>query len=237
MIHPYKILGIIPARKGSKSVPNKHVRNLGNLPLIEYTLVSASESRLLTKIMLTSNDTELIEQVRTFKNIEVPFVRPDELSEDQSPTVPVIQHAIQYYADRGENFDAICLLQPTTPFRSERLIDRAIERFIAARTDSLITVQKIPARFNPNWAFSLSEEQFLSPCVDSNSLIPNRQALPDTYHRDGQIYIATVSLVQSGTLLSSRTIGFFNENSTDINIDEPSDWQLAEAHIAHERNL
>jgi CMP-N,N'-diacetyllegionaminic acid synthase len=236
MVLPFKILGIIPARKGSKSVPHKHVRNLGLHPLIHYTLAAASQSKLLTKVMLSSNCTEIIKQAFPFKNVEVPFTRPDDLAEDHTPTIPVILHALEHYANKGENFDAICLLQPTTPFRANGLIDHAIEKFITTQTDSLITVQKIPPRFNPHWSLSMTVNQCIAPILGSNMLIPNRQALPDAYYRDGQIYLATVALVQSGTLLSNQTIGFLNEHSTDINIDEPADWQLAKAHIAHERN-
>lgn len=233
---PFQILGIIPARKGSKSVPKKHMRSLGAFPLIDYTLKSALSSKLLSKVMVTSDCPDILNQARTFKTIEVPFIRPDYLSEDNTPTIPVIQHVLQHYTKKGENFDAICLLQPTTPFRADGLIDLSIERFIDTKADSLITIQKIPARFNPYWSFAMNDSHFIAPSIETNHLIPNRQALPDTYYRDGQIYLATVALVQSGTLLNNRTIGFLNENSPDINIDEPTDWQLAEAHIAHERN-
>lgn len=227
-----RILGIIPARGGSKGVPRKNVRLLGGKPLLAYTAESAKSSTSLTKIVLSTDDEEIASVGRNC-GLEVPFMRPANLALDTSPTLPVIQHALDYYSSKGEEFDAMCLLEVTSPFRLNGLIDQAINRFIELDADALVTVLPIPPSYNPHWAFEQDKNGYLHIATGELEIIPRRQELPMAFHRDGSIYITKTSVIKKGSLYGSKLA--FVENSPDysINIDTLGDWENAEKWLSH----
>lgn len=227
-----KILGIIPARSGSKGVPGKNIRLLAGKPLIHYTIQSALLSQNLTTIIISSDDQEIINVSRKYVKVEAPFLRPAELSMDTTPTIEVILHALKYYKEIGKTFDYVCLLQPTSPFRKDNLIDKAINKILRTDGDSLTTIRKVPNRYNPHWTFEM-EDDLLSVSTGAKSIIPRRQELPDAWYRDGKIYISRVELVQKGYLLGGKMVGFINEDEPDVNIDTWEDWKLAEQLLSH----
>ena len=222
-----KILGIIPARAGSKGIPNKNIRLLAGKPLICYTIQSALLSNKLDTILISTDSEEVIAISEQYERIEIPFIRPKELSSDTTPTIDVIRHAVKYYKEIGRTFDYICLLQPKSPFRGDNLIDKTIEKIIETKADSLITIRKVPAKYNPHWTFEM-KENFLSISTSEKHIISRRQDLPDAWYRDGKIYISTVKQIQKGLLPGGNIFGFINENEPDINIDTWQDWALAE---------
>ena len=112
-----KILGIIPARGGSKGVPGKNIKLLGGKPLLQYTSDIALKSNLLDKVIVSSDDDAIIKVAESL-GLSVPFKRPSDLATYKSPTLPVIQHALNYYQEKGIRFDAVCLLQITSPLRT-----------------------------------------------------------------------------------------------------------------------
>ena len=145
-----RVLGLIPARGGSKGVPGKNIKLLGGHPLLDYTARAALASRCLARVILSTDD-EAIAAVGRSAGIEVPFLRPGELATDQAPTLPVIQHAVRYLEGQGDSFDAICLLQPTNPFRRPEDIDACIDLLEARKADAVVSVLPVPAEFNPHW--------------------------------------------------------------------------------------
>jgi CMP-N,N'-diacetyllegionaminic acid synthase len=223
-----RILGLIPARGGSKGVPGKNIKPLAGQPLILYTINSALESILIDTVAVSTDSQEIADYVRQFRTIKIPFIRPEELALDQTPSIAVIQHAVAYYEYEGEIFDYVCLLQPTTPIRSKGLIDRTILEIIRSQADSLVTIRKIPEKYNPYWALVMDKKQLLHPATDQTTVISRRQDLPDAYHRDGKIYITKTDLIKQGILLGGNIAGFVSENEPDINIDTYADWEKAE---------
>lgn len=222
-----RILGIVPARGGSKGVPRKNVRLLGGKPLLAYTAESAKSSVFLTKVVLSTDDEEIAEKGREW-GFEVPFLRPAELALDSSPTLPVIQHALDYYSKNGEEFDAMCLLEVTSPFRMPGLIDRAIVKFIELDADALVSVLPIPASYNPHWAFEQDDKGYLYIATGEEKIIPRRQELPNAYHRDGSIYITKTSVISQGSLYGTKLAFVENDPAYSINIDTLKDWEEAE---------
>lgn len=222
-----RILGIVPARGGSKGMPRKNIRLLGGKPLLAYTAESAKSSVFLTKIVLSTDDEEIAETGRKW-GFEVPFMRPSQLALDSSPTLPVIQHVLDYYSNLGEEFDAMCLLEVTSPFRMPGLIDRAIAKFIELDADALVTVLPIPASYNPHWAFEVDDKGYLQIATGEEKLIPRRQELPKAFHRDGSIYITKTSVVRQGSLYGSKLAFVENDPAFSINIDTIKDWEEAE---------
>ena len=222
-----RILGLITARGGSKGIPGKNVKILGSIPLINYTISSAKESKLISKIILSSDDEEIIKIARQ-QEVEVPFKRPIELAQDKTPSLKVIEHALKFYKDKNENFDAVCLLQPTTPFRRNGLIDEAIKKFSSGNYDSVISVREIPEDYNPHWAFEEKDGR-LRIATGEIYPIPRRQELPKAYHRDGAIYITGARQILDENSLLGEHIGFVDTTVDDyVNIDTMSDWKKAE---------
>lgn len=223
-----KILGIIPARGGSKGLKRKNILPLGEKPLLQYTCESAKNSKLLTKVILSSEDEEIIEIAKGL-GLEVPFKRPDNLAQDTTTSLEVVKHALQYFKEKGESFDAVCLLQPTTPFRESELIDKAIQKFISDSPDSLVSVREVPHEYNPHWIFE-EKEGSLSIATGEKEIITRRQELPKAYFRDGAIYLTKTSMILDQNSLYGKNIGFIDTtDSPYVNIDTPSDWEKAES--------
>ncbi|CAM4153993.1 cytidylyltransferase domain-containing protein [Gillisia hiemivivida] len=223
-----KILGIIPARGGSKGIPGKNIKLLGGKPLLHYTIEVAKASKLLSKVILSSDDPEIIE-VAEKAGIEVPFIRPENLAQDDTPSLAVIKHALDFFKNKNEEFDAICLLQVTSPFRDENLIDKSIEKFKNEDLDCLISVREVPNEFNPHWIFEPDEHNQLKISTGDKKMIPRRQELPKAFFRDGALYITRSDVILKQNSLYGKSIGYIeSKNDFYVNIDTPKDWIEAE---------
>lgn len=222
-----KILGLIPARGGSKGVPKKNIKLLGRKPLIEYTIDSAKESILLSEIVVSTDDEEIAIAAEIY-GCKPPFIRPAELAEDTSTSLEVVQHAIAFFESQNIFFDAVCLLQPTSPFRQKGSIDLAIQEFIRTKADCLVSVLPIPHEFNPHWAFEESENGLLKIATGEATIIPRRQALPKAFHRDGSIYITKTEVIKNGSLYGNKIAYIESNPEFHVNIDTMKDWEKAE---------
>ncbi len=223
-----KILGLIPARGGSKGIPGKNIKPLAGKPLVAYTFDSVKAAKYLNKTIVSTDDDEIAQTCKSI-GLEVPFMRPDDLAADKSPTLPVIKHALDFYATQGETFDAVCLLQVTSPFRESGLIDRSIEKFIATGADALVSVLAVPHEYNPHWQFEPTADGFLKIATGEKEIISRRQDLPPAFIRDGAIYITKTSVIQNQNSLYGKTLSYI-ENKSDIhvNLDTMEDWHQAE---------
>ena len=223
-----KILGIIPAREGSKGIPNKNIKLLGGKPLLQFTSEVALQCKSIDKLILSSDSDEIIKVGKNL-GLEVPFKRPKKLAEDITPTLPVILHALEHFESKGLFFDAVCLLQVTSPFRKVDFVEKAIKIFIDKDTDSLISVLEIPHEYNPHWAFKEDKNRNLKIATGDKKIISQRQKLPKSYHRDGSIYITKTSVLKEQKSLFGNSISYI-ESSKEmyVNIDTLQDWHKAE---------
>ncbi|MCE7063524.1 cytidylyltransferase domain-containing protein [Dyadobacter sp. CY343] len=228
---PIRILGIIPAREGSKGIYNKNMKLLGGKPLIYYTIESALKSKLLDTIIISSDCQRILEYAQQFPAIKIPFVRPKHLASDFSTSLEVVRHALNYYAEAEIAFEYVVLLQPTSPFRSPDLIDRSIQLIVDNQADSLVTIQKIPHKFHPDWAFFDGQQGLRRAIKEDETIVPRRQDLSDSYYRDGKIYISKTALIREGRLLGGRIASLLTEGEPDINIDSYADWEAAQIQI------
>lgn len=222
-----RILGIIPARGGSKGVPRKNIKLLGKMPLIEYTIHAAKQSKFLTDIIVSTDDEE-IAIAAEISGCKPPFVRPSELAQDASTSIEVVQHAIDFFEKQTIFFDAVCLLQPTSPFREAGFIDAAIQKFIEKQSDSLVSVLPVPHEYNPHWTFEETENGLLKIATGDKTMIPRRQELPKAFHRDGSIYIAKTEAVKSGSFYGNSITYIESNPDFYVNIDTMEDWKHAE---------
>ena len=226
-----RVLGIIPARGGSKGIPRKNIRQLAGKPLIQYTIESALSAKKLTELIISTDDHEIADFGESL-GVRVPFIRPSELSQDDTPTLPVVVHALEFLEGKGENFDAICLLQPTNPFRASGMIDVCIEKFTDFDSDTLISVSEVPHRYNPHWVYFEDKKGVLRISTGESSPIPRRQDLPPAYYRDGSIYITKTRIILQGNCLyGNKTIKYLIDPKDSITIDSFEDWHFAEKEI------
>jgi CMP-N-acetylneuraminic acid synthetase len=223
-----RFLGLIPARGGSKGVPRKNIKLLCGKPLLAYTAEAALASRRLSRVILSTEDEEIAEVGRSYR-LETPFLRPNELARDETPMLPVVQHAVRFLEDSGEHFDAICLLQPTNPLRTADDIDGCIQLLEISEADAVVTVLPVPHEFNPHWVYFESAEGWLRLSTGEASPIPRRQELPPAFHREGSVYVTRREvLMEQNSFYGSRLLGYKMNNERSINIDTPEDWQRAE---------
>ena len=227
-----RVLGIVPARSGSKGVPGKNIRLLCGKPLLQYTAEAAQGARLLSRVIL-STDSEEIAKVGESCGLEVPFLRPPELAEDETPMLPVVQHAVRWMENQGERFHAICLLQPTNPMRRAEHIDDCIRLLEKTDADAVVTILPVPAEHNPHWVYFPDESGLLNLSTGEAAPIPRRQELPIAYHREGSVYVTRRDVLMDGnTFYGERLAGYLINAESSVNIDRPQDWQRAEKLLA-----
>lgn len=230
-----KILALIPARGGSKGVPGKNIKLLNGKSLLAYTAEVALKSTYFNEVIISTEDEKIIEVAKNL-GIKVPFVRPMELAQDDTPTIDVIIHTLQWYENQNISFDAVCLLQVTTPFRTVEFLNKAIEKFIEKDSDSLVSVQKVPHEYNPHWTFEVNSIGNLKIATGESEIIKRRQELPVAYHRDGSIYITkTKVLLQNKSLYGKTTTFLESDSESHVNIDTIEDWVKAEAIIKNNK--
>jgi CMP-N,N'-diacetyllegionaminic acid synthase len=227
-----RVLAVIPARGGSKGLPRKNIRPLLGKPLLCYTAAAAQGSRLISKIILSTEDDE-IAQVGRDAGLEVPFLRPAELAQDRSPTLPVVQHAVAMLEARGERYDVICLLEPTNPLRRSATIDACLELLNSSGADAVATVLPVPAEHNPHWVYFRDSDGWMRLSTGEGAPIPRRQELPPAYHRDGSVYATRRDvLMNQNSLYGRKLAGFTVRPEESMNIDGAADWQRAEELLA-----
>lgn len=222
-----RILTIIPARGGSKGLPKKNIKILGDKPLIVYSIEKAQQASLISQI-LVSTDSEEIKNIADDCGLSTPFIRPESLAQDKSTSLEVVQHAIDFFEKQNIFFDAVCILQPTSPFRESGFIDLAIEKFIASEADCLVSVLPVPHEYNPHWTFQENKNGLLKIATGDDAIISRRQDLPKALHRDGSIYITKTDVIKNDSLYG-KSIAYIESNPDYyVNIDTIEDWEKAE---------
>jgi CMP-N,N'-diacetyllegionaminic acid synthase len=223
-----RTLGLVPARGGSKGVPRKNVRPLCGKPLLEYTAEAALGARRLSRVVLSTDD-PVIADVGRRCGLEVPFLRPAELARDDSPTLPVVQHALDFFARRHETFDAVCILQPTTPLRPPEYIDECIELLEESGADAVVTIVPVPPEHNPHWVYFRREDGRIELSTGEATPIPRRQDLPPAFRREGSVYVTRTEVVtRAGSLFGEQVLGYPVDPSQSVDINTPFDWTAAE---------
>lgn len=221
-----KILGIIPARGGSKGIPGKNIRLLNGKPLIQYAIEAARASQVVDRLIL-STDTNEIANVGRELGIEVPFLRPPELANDDTPMLPVIEHVIHFVEAQGWQPDIVILLQPTAPMRRPEYIEQALKLLTETKCDSVVSVIEVPRHYVPDFVLRL-ENGKLRPFLDT-PLATRRQDARPAYSRDGTIYMFWRDvLVGKKNIYGDDCRPLIIPNDQSCNLDTMEDWQEAE---------
>lgn len=226
------VLALVPARGGSKGIPRKNVRPLAGRPLIAYTLDAARESRAVTRVVVSTDDEEIAD-VATREGADVPFIRPAEIGQDTTPMLAVIRHALMWLETKeAYRPDAAVILQPTSPLRRGRHIDESVA-LLSDPVDAVISVMPVPSHFSPPWQFELAEGRLrLFGGGDPGAIITRRQDLPQTFVRNGAVYVVNLpSFLATGSLYGRHCAGYVMSPDESVNIDGPADWDAAERAI------
>ena len=223
-----KVLGIIPARGGSKGIPRKNLYPLAGKPLLVHSIEQARAASSLSR-WIVSTDSSEIREVALQNGAEVPFLRPSRLAEDHSLSVDVVIHALDHFK-KVENveFDAVVLLQPTTPFRKPKEIDAAVEKLFAAPCDSVVSVVDVGPN-HPARMYSIVQDRLVS-VMDEGVTMKPRQELPPVYIRSGDIYVVrTMALRRAHSMMAGDCRPLIIQPDFAVNIDSHLDMQLAES--------
>lgn len=227
----HTVLGIVPARSGSKGIARKNIRPLGGKPLLAHTANAALSAANLSRVVLSTDDAE-IAAIGKAAGLEVPFLRPPELALDSTPMIEVILHAIRWIQADGQDYDAVCLLQPTSPLRSSATIDRCISLLWECHVDSVISIRPVPSEYNPHWVYFETPDGLLQPSISEGPQIPCRQQLPGAYHADGSVFVAwTQTVITQRSLKGKRTLGAVSPEQEAVDLDTEEQWQSLERRL------
>jgi N-acylneuraminate cytidylyltransferase len=222
-----QLLALIPARAGSKGIPGKNMRLFAGRPLLAHAVACAVQAGIFNRIVLTTNSEEMAGAGRA-AGAEVPFLRPAELAQDDTPMLPVMQHAVRYLEATGWVPDLIVLLQPTAPFRRVPDLVKAVELLRASpNLDSVVSVEEIPAHFSPHMAMKV-EGQRLVPFLPEGLRVTRRQDAPKAYTRNGQFYVTRRQVLMEENSIYGDHCQPFITTHPAINLDTMEDWAAAE---------
>lgn len=226
------ILAVIPARGSSRGIPRKNVKLLCGKPLIAYTIEAALSSKLIDRAVVSTEDEEIAEVSKKY-GAEV-ISRPPELAQDDTPSLPVYQHTIRYLEKtEGYRPEIIVILQPTSPLRIVEDIDRAIEGFLEAKYDSIVSVCEV--EYPPHWMYTLTGNR-LKPLIKDGKNVVRRQDAPKVYRLNGAVYITSRDIIMKGNQVLGRdTKAYIMPLERSIDIDTELDFKLAEL-LMRERN-
>ena len=230
MFNKHKILAIIPARGGSKGVPDKNLKKIGGRSLVEWALLTAMASPLIDRIVVSSDSRRIINRANKH-GLFAPFVRPDELAGDETPSLPVFQHALKF-AEREDNceYDYIVVLEPPCPFRLPGHIDEGIELAVGSKSTSVMSLVKVfdchPVRIKK----LLSGGRIEPFCIPEPEGL-RRQDQDPAYIRNGAVYVFARRTMVNDRLWGDSPYGFEMQGDLyGINIDGPLDLTKA-AHL------
>ena len=231
MYKTHKILGLILARGGSKSIPKKNIKLLGGKPLIAHTIEKAKASKYIDRLILSTDDAEIAEVAKKY-GCEIPFMRPKELAQDDTNDYPVFVHALDWL-EKNENWkpDLIITLRPTHPFRKTEDIDKAVKLLAEnPKVDSVWTVGVPPV--TPYKMFGVDEGGFLKPVLtisgEKETFNWPRQKLPKVYNHYGQVDVTRYeTIMEKKSMCGENILPIFLEGEV-FDIDSPLDWEMAE---------
>lgn len=222
-----KILCIIPARRDSKGIPGKNWKLLNHKPLISYSIEVALKCNQIDTLCVSTNSIDVVQVAQNF-GLTIPFMRPEELSLDTTPSYDVLMHAIEFYEHQNEYFDAILLLQPTSPFREIHFLEDAITLFKQSDCDMVVSVNE--TTFNPYYNLYNETNGFIHRSIKSN--FTRRQDCPITYLVNGSIYVISVNSLKKQQLHEmEKVVKYVLPEEYSLDLDTLNDWKKAEEYL------
>lgn len=221
-----RVLGVIPARGGSKGVPNKNIKPLGGRPLIDYTIKAATASNL--DRVIVSTDSSEIASIAKELGAEVPFLRPAELADDVISPIYAVLNVLDKALEAGDDsYDAVMMLQPTTPMRTAEDIDEALALLKSTGSDSVISVVDVGATHPARMKY-LRDGKLIDPPFCEAYENQRRQELEPMYIRNGAIYLTRTSVLRDKSFKGNDCRALVMPSERSVNIDTIEDFQFAQ---------
>ena len=224
------VLALVPARGGSKGIPDKNMRPLAGRSLLEYAAEAAAASGVVDRSVL-STDSERVAAEGRRAGLEVPFLRPSALARDDTPMLPVIEHALDALEHDGWAAEVVLLLQPTSPLRRPEHIRAAVQQLRDSGADSVVTVVELPRHFSPDYVMRVDDGR-LVPFLAEGGSVTRRQDARPAFVRDGTVYAFWSRTVRETRSIYGRDCRPLVLSARDsMTIDTPDDWNEAERRL------
>ena len=225
------IVALIPARSGSKRVPDKNIRLLAGHPLIAYSIAAALQSKVFDKV-LVSTDSERYADIARHYGADVPFMRPPTIAGDTSPDIEWVDYTLNRLRDNGQSFDCFSILRPTSPFRLPDTIRRAWQEFLGQEgVDSLRAVEKCQQHPGKMWVVRGQRMMPRLPMGPANQPWHSSQypSLPEVYVQNASLEIARTDVVFEGKTIAGHVLmPFMTRDFEGFDVNSDYDWNLAE---------
>jgi CMP-N-acetylneuraminic acid synthetase len=227
----------VTARAGSKGLPGKNLKVLAGKPLLAYTVDAARVSGVLDRVILSTEDEQIAEVGREL-GCDVPFIRPRDLAQDDTPHLPVIQHAVRWMQERASYTpDAVMILQPTSPLRSAEDVRAAVDLLERSGADSVVSVSEVSAHTHPMRVLRVDDSGAAVLFVTGERVrhrINRRQDLPAAWVMNGAIYLCRTGVLFAGSpsLYGDRVVVYRMPADRGLSIDDARDWDEAERRLA-----
>mgnify|MGYP000204835496 CR=1 FL=1 len=221
-----RVLGIVPARAGSKRIPRKNVADLGGRPLVAWAIDAARAAKTLTRVVVSSDDPEVLELARAI-DPRLALPRPPELSADDSPAIDYLRHAILATEAQGDApWDATCIIQPTSPFTTAEDIDAVVTLCDRSGADAAVSVMPVDHAMHPIKFKRLEGDRLLPLIEDERGRVMASQ-LPKVFVRNGSVYVSRRTAVEAGDLLGRDCRGHVMPLDRSLDVNEPLDLDFA----------
>jgi len=225
------VVALIPARSGSKRVPDKNIRLLVGHPVIAYTIVAALQSKVFAEVIV-STDSQRYADIAQYYGAKVPFLRPFEIAGDLSPDIEWIEYTLKRLKEQGQAYDCFSILRPSNPFRQAETIRRAWQEFLEEEgVDSLRAIEKCKQHPGKMWVVRGKRMTPLLPLSPPEQPWHSSQyqSLPEVYVQNASLEIAWTRVVFEGRTIAGRVLmPFLTRDYEGFDVNQPMDWQIAE---------
>lgn len=222
------LLALIPARAGSKGIPRKNIKPLAGKPLLGWTIEAATQANSIDRIVVSTEDEEIASIARSL-GAEVPFIRPEALSTDDTPGIDPVIHVLEQLPE----FDWVLLLQPTSPLRSVEDIESIVRLCLDRDAPSAVSVTAVDK--HPCWMYQCDDAGRLAPMIPEQAAVTRRQDLPPVYTLNGALYLARRDwLLEHRDFVGPDTLAYVMPQARSVDLDTPLDWDWVEFLIKRE---
>ena len=219
-----KIIGIIPARGGSKRIPGKNKKKLAGKELVRYAIEAALNSNLLTTVVLSSDDKDILKIGREYDNIKV-INRPEEISGDEAPAITYVNHVLECLQ---ESFDIVVIVQPSSPFTLPQDIDGTIQLLMKnVQADSAASIMKLDHAIHPV-KLKVKDGDVLHPYLEEEAGRMAAHQLPELFVRNCSVYVSWIACIEKGKIIGDNCLGYEMPRERSLDINDPIDFEFAE---------
>lgn len=237
MINDKTILAVIPARSGSKGLPQKNIKNLCGKPLIAWSILTGLRSKYIDEIVVSTNSQDIADIALSY-GASVPFLRPNELAQDESTSFNVLEHCVNFYKKINRKYDLVVMLEPTSPQREAEDIDASIEKLMAfPDARAIVGIARVESQ-HPTFLVEKDANDFIRGYADPDMKIKRRQEISTLYFFEGSLYVSYVdTLLEMKSFYHSKTLGFEMPKWKSFEIDDSDDFFIIEAFMQLKKGI